>query len=108
MRPALLARTYGLIGLLVVIGALAAPGDCRAGTIAFDSASDPAYADGWQGLHGAVGSETGADSGGTGFLPWDFDDTWWEAAASPYPQPHFIETKTSAFNQLGAPAFAMT
>src|SRR5262245_5078719 len=30
---------------------------------AFDSAADPAYADGWQ----------AGDNGGTGFTPWNFD-----------------------------------
>jgi hypothetical protein len=87
---------------------LALAGPAPAGVIATDDASDPAYANGWQGQNGVVASETGSDNGGSGFLPWNFDDTWWEAATSPYPEPHFIDTKPSSFNQLGAPAFALT
>ncbi len=97
-----------LICLPAVVLVLLPAGDCRAGIIASDSASDPAYTDGWQGLNGAVESETGSDNGGTGFLPWNFDDTWWEAAASPYSQPHFIDTEPSSYDDLGAPAFALT
>jgi hypothetical protein len=87
---------------------LALAGPAPAGVIATDDASDPAYADGWQGQNGVVASETGSDNGGSGFLPWNFDDTFWEAGVSPYPQPHFIETKAGTFDQLGAPAFALT
>ncbi len=88
--------------------ALALAGDCLAEVIASDSAADATYSDGWQGLKGAVPEETGTDNGGTGFLPWSFDDTFWEAEASPYVQPHFIDTKPSSFNKLGAPAFGLT
>ena len=104
-RPSVRWIAGSAAGLLVL--ALAGPSPA-AEVIASDDASDPAYADGWQGLKGAVASETGSDNGGTGFLPWNFDDTYWEASASPYPQPHFIDTKPSSFNQLGAPAFALT
>jgi hypothetical protein len=55
-----------------------------------------------------VEAETGTDNGGTGFKPWSFDDTFWEAESSPYKQAHFIDTKPSSFNNLGAPAFALT
>jgi hypothetical protein len=88
--------------------ALALAGDCGAAVIAADGASDPAYSDGWQGLKGSVPEETGMDNGGTGFLPWSFDDTFWEASASPYKEPHFIDTQPSSFNSLGGPAFALT
>src|ERR1041385_4624473 len=80
----------------------------QAGVIASDNASDPADSDGRQDLKGAVDGETGSDNGGTGFLPWSFDDTFWEADSSPYPQPHFIDKGPSTFNDLGAPAFALT
>jgi len=81
--------------------------DAGAQVLAMDSAADPAYSDGWQGVKGAVPAETGMDNGGTGFLEWNFDDTYWEADSSPYPTPHFI-AKDSSFNDLGAPAFAIT
>jgi len=104
------APRYGryVFGLAVIAAALFLAGDCWAGVIASDSAADPAYKDGWQGLNGVVEGETGEDNGGTGFLPWDFDESYWEAEKSPYPQPHFIDTKPTSFNSLGAPAFALT
>ncbi len=94
--------------LLAVPLVLALAGRSPAAVLASDDASDAAYANGWQGLNGAVASETGSDNGGAGFLPWNFDDTYWEAAASPYPEPHFIDTKPSSYDDLGAPAFALT
>jgi hypothetical protein len=97
--------SLGLLSLGVGLGIL---DDCRGGVIAVDSASDPAYGDGWQGLNGVNAAETGMDDGGSGFLPWNFDDTWWEAVRSPYNEPHFIDTKPSSYNNLGAPAFALT
>src|SRR5438093_5072652 len=99
-------RCLGCLSSIAVAFSLA--GDCQAAVIASDGASDPAYSDGWQGLKGSVPAETGMDNGGTGFLPWNFDDTFWEASASPYKEPHFIDTKPSSFNSLGAPAFALT
>src|SRR5687767_12973278 len=39
---------------------------------AFDSASDPVYADGWQ----------AGDNGGTGFTPWNFDSAYYWAEAN--------------------------
>jgi hypothetical protein len=97
-----------LAGPAAALVVLALAGPSPAGVIASDDASDPAYANGWQGLKGAVASETGSDNGGSGFLAWNFDDTFWDATTSPYPEPHFIDTKPSSFNQLGAPAFALT
>src|SRR6185503_16615404 len=37
-----------------------------------------------------------------------FDDTYWLDRVSPYPQPHYIDTKPSSYDELGAPAFALT
>ncbi len=90
--------------------ALAIQNDCRGEVIASDSASDPAYSDGWQGLNGFVAAETGMDNGGFGFLPWDFEagEGFWEPGHSPYDEPHFIDEGPSSFNNLGAPAFALT
>src|SRR5262245_18178429 len=99
-------RVPWLICLPAAVFLLALAAESRAGVIASDSASEAAYGDGWQGQNGSVPSETGSDNGGSGFLPWSFDDTFWEGATSPYPQPHFIETKASSYNSLGAPAFA--
>jgi hypothetical protein len=108
MRPVPLHGISCLMLLLGVGGALGTTDVCRAEIIAADSASDPAYADGWQGLHGVVTAETGMDNGGFGFLPWDFDDTYWDGLHSPYDLPHFIDTRPTSFNNLGAPAFAFT
>ena len=95
--------------LFTFLAALAS-GRLAAEVIASDSASDPAYTDGWQGLNGFVPSETGSDNGGFGFLPWDFEagEGFWEAEFSPYSEPHFIDTEPSSFNDIGAPAFAIT
>src|SRR4029077_17204332 len=61
-----------------VVGGAAAwsPTVCHAVQLAFDSASDPAYADGWQGA--TTDDTTGdplttGDNGGFGFEPWSFD-----------------------------------
>jgi hypothetical protein len=93
---------------LCIAGTLTAFNDCRGAVIASDTASDQAYADGWQGVNGAVPEETGTDNGGQGFLPWEFTDTYWEAKVSPYTRAHFLDTGPSSFNDLGAPAFTMT
>jgi hypothetical protein len=93
---------------LCIAGALSSVNDCRGAVIASDTASDGAYADGWQGLDGAVPEETGKDNGGQGFLPWEFTGTYWDAKESPYTRAHFLDTGPSAFNDLGAPAFSMT
>jgi hypothetical protein len=108
MKRSLLHYVRCLKCLAGISVALVLAGNCQASVIASDSASDPAYSDGWQGLKGSIPEETGMDNGGTGFLPWSFDETFWEASASPYKEPHFIDTKPSSFNSLGAPAFALT
>jgi hypothetical protein len=49
---------------------------CYAVQLAFDSASDPVYADGWQGSttdDSSGAPQTTGDNGGFGFEPWDFD-----------------------------------
>ena len=96
--------------LLGMAAALAIQAECRGGTVAADSASDPAYGDGWQGLNEVVAAEMGMDNGGFGFLPWDFevDEGFWEPLRCPYDRPHFIDTQPTQFNDLGAPAFALT
>jgi hypothetical protein len=96
---------------LIVLGApaiLSLPRPAPAEVRASDSAADSAYSDGWQGLKGTVPAETGTDNGGSGFQGWNFDDTFWEAESSPYSTPHFLDTVPSTFNNLGAPAFAVT
>jgi len=108
MKRPFLDFVFGASLLAGIALFLAVADDCFAEVIASDSASDPAYNDGWQGLKGAVEEETGTDNGGNGFLPWSFDDTFWEAESSPYSQPHFIDTKAGSFNNLGVPAFALT
>jgi hypothetical protein len=107
MKPSLHRTSW--IALVTCLAALAAD-RLAAEVIASDSASDPAYADGWQGLNGFVPAETGSDNGGFGFLPWDFeeDDAFWDPDRSPYPTAHFIDTGPNSFNALGAPAFALT
>jgi hypothetical protein len=84
-------------------------------TIAFDSASDPAYAaepDGaWKGQGGgAEENPPGDDNGGTGFLPWLFGGGF-HLDGGPYGLlNHFIDGvdfPTTAFNNLGAPAFGL-
>jgi len=102
---------FGRLTLLLSAGvALWPAGDCRADVVAADSASDPAYSDGWQGINPVVPAEMGMDNGGFGFMPWDFevDEGYWEGLRSPYDQPHFIDSKPTSFNDLGAPAFALT
>src|SRR5688572_31159157 len=93
--PGIKALRRNILSLILGMGAvLAGVEECRSEVIASDTASDPAYADGWQGLHGTVPVETGMDNGGRGFLPWDFeaDEAFWDPAKSPYSQPHFIDT----------------
>ena len=108
MRIELLQARW--IALFTLMATSSAPAPLLAEVIASDSASDPAYADGWQGLNGFVPAETGTDNGGFGFLAWDFeeDEAFWEAEHSPYPTAHFIDTGPSSFNSLGAPAFGLT
>jgi hypothetical protein len=74
---------------------------CYAVQVAFDSASDPVYADGWQGSVTNSGPPTIGDNGGFGFTPWNFDqDTAFEVKGildinGPAPN-------QSPFNQVGA------
>jgi hypothetical protein len=53
---------------------------CYAVQLAFDSASDPVYNNGWQ----------AGDNGGTGFTPWNFDaGYWWQGNVTAYDHPGF-------------------
>jgi hypothetical protein len=54
-----------------------------------DSASDPAYGDGWQGLNGVVAAEMGMDNGGSVSCPGTSRPTegFWEALHSPTANP---------------------
>jgi hypothetical protein len=75
----------------------------RGATLAADNASDPAYADGWQGT--ITNNTTGAveavgDNGGFGFEPWNFD-TDWLFNPDPVEGLQTIDT-ASPYNQLGA------
>lgn len=62
---------------LAMSGAMAClPVTCYAVQLAYDDATKPAYADGWQGT--TTNNFTGVqsplgDNGGMGFSPWDFD-----------------------------------
>jgi len=110
MKARSLREPCSLAFIAVLTAPFAGAGSLRSEIIASDSASDEAYADGWQGLNGVASAETGTDNGGFGFLPWDFeaDEGYWEPGHSPYDTPHFIETQPNSFNDLGAPAFALT
>jgi hypothetical protein len=64
--------------------------------LAYDTADDPAYADGWQ----------ESDNGGFGFTPWNFDaGYWWEGTLYSYAQPgfHEIDNGTRAGTQFSNP-----
>jgi hypothetical protein len=65
-------------------------------TVAFDNASQTAYANGWQ----------AGDNGGAGFGPWTF--AFSGTANNLVHPPQFIDTAPLAANSLGAPAFALT
>jgi Dockerin type I domain len=65
--------------------------------IAQDSASNPAYADGWQ----------AGDNGGYGFQPWGFDD-YFDPLFSPHPTAQFIASNSYVDIPAGGPAFAET
>jgi hypothetical protein len=59
---------------------------------AFDSASDPAYNDGWQGIkHATNGTQISTgDNGGSGFTPWNFDAGYfWQGTLYAYDHPGF-------------------
>jgi hypothetical protein len=92
----------------------------RTGTatvVAFDHAQDPAYAaengGAWKGLNPTTGENApGTDNGGYGFQTWDFTGGYNDPKYSPYGDlNHFIDGvdfPASSYNQLGAPAFALT
>jgi hypothetical protein len=83
------SSVFAAIGLWVTMSA-AAFGE----VIAFDSASDPAYADGWQNTD----QDEFSDNGGFGFQEWGIA----------YGSPNQIDTGTpEPDNQLGAPAFRL-
>jgi hypothetical protein len=70
---------------------------CYAVQLAFDSASDPVYADGWQGSttdDSSGAPQTTGDNGGFGFTPWDFDNDPGRIGF------HTIDS-SSPFNNLG-------
>jgi hypothetical protein len=79
--------------------------------IASDSASDSAYADGWQGQNPDDGETPGMDNGGSGFEAWDFAEGFWNPDLSPYSAAHFIsgvDEDPTQFNDLGEPAWGLT
>jgi hypothetical protein len=89
----------------------------RAAVIAADAASDPAYAaeggGAWKGTNpSADENPPGMDDGGFGFQPWNFAGGFHYPVQSPYGNlNHFIDGVDfahSSFNDLGAPAFALT
>lgn len=86
-------------------------------TLASDSAARPAYASeaggAWKGLNSTSNENpVGIDNGGFGFGPWDFDGGFHAPDQSAYGElNHFIDGvdfPASGFNDLGAPAFALT
>jgi hypothetical protein len=93
---------------------------CYAVQVAYDTSSDPVYADGWQGtLHDNVGNLiTSGDNGGSGFTTaWDFDSGYWwpyNAVFYPYagqPDAHMTDNGlksgtqfSNPFNDIGTPA----
>jgi hypothetical protein len=65
---------------------------CYAVQLAFDSASDPAYNDGWQGIKHATNGDllSTGDNGGFGFTPWNFDAGYkWQGTLYAYDRPGF-------------------
>jgi hypothetical protein len=105
------------ICLLLFVGLQLFTGAARGAVIAEDSASAPAYAsesDGaWKGLNPTPNENPpGMDNGGYGLLPWNFAGGFHQPDYSPYGRlNHFIDGvdfATTAYNNLGAPAFALT
>ncbi len=75
---------------------------CYAVQLAYDTAADPVYADGWHGTttNNSTGvQETTGDNGGFGFEPWNFD-TDWLFNPDPIDGIQAIDS-SSAFNQIG-------
>ncbi|HEX6961322.1 MAG TPA: hypothetical protein VF175_05600 [Lacipirellula sp.] len=99
--------------ILATFHAAAAP----AGVIASDVASNSAYVaqsgGAWKGLNPmSEENPAGSDDGGFGFKPWNFAGGFHYSQQSPYGRlNHFIDGvdfAASSFNNLGAPAFALT
>src|SRR6187402_648877 len=63
----------------IVAGATAFSSAQSYAATAYDDASDPAYANGWQGqTHNDFGVQlTAGDNGGFGFTQWNFDSSYW-------------------------------
>jgi hypothetical protein len=103
---------------LLVFVLLAPLPECAYATIvAFDTATNAAYIQesggAWKGEQPDITENPpGADNGGHGFLPWNFAGGFHDASVSPYGAlNHFIDGvdfTSSAFNNLGSPAFALT
>jgi hypothetical protein len=109
-------RTLALAATTILCLSLAMATEiARAGTIAFDSAANPAYAaevDGaWKGQNpGAGENPPGTDNGGFGFLPWDFGGGYHEAGLPYGTLNHFIDGvdfPTTTYNNLGSPTFGL-
>jgi hypothetical protein len=104
--------------LVLLIGCFkSAPQATLGALVAADNASNSAYVaetgGAWKGLNPTDNENPpGMDNGGTGFLPWDFAGGYHSVQFSPYGRlNHFIDGvdfTTSSFNNLGAPAFALT
>src|SRR5262245_61232133 len=67
-----------LVAITFVGGSIALSRAMCYAQVAFDTASDPVYADGWQGVtHNQSGAQlTAGDNGGFGFTPWNFDGAY--------------------------------
>ena len=72
-------RFYRQVASVCLVGGATAWSSavCYAQQIAFDCASDPLYADGWQGTVTNVEPTVAVgDNGGFGFKPWSFDNDY--------------------------------
>jgi hypothetical protein len=105
------------LALIVLVWSFLADGEARGAVVAADAANDPAYAaengGAWKGTNPSIGENLpGMDDGGFGFQPWNFADGYHYPDYSPYGNlNHFIDGvdfSHSTFNNLGAPAFALT
>jgi hypothetical protein len=70
-------RYFRRIAAVLLVGGATAWSSayCYAAQLAYDSASDPVYADGWQGAVTNMTPTMGpGDNGGFGFKPWNFDN----------------------------------
>src|SRR5262245_56663730 len=106
---------------LILLMGLALPGmlplEVRAFQVATDSAADSTYQSesggAWKGLNSTAAENPPCDDNvGSAFLPWNFAGGFHDGAFSPYSNlNHFIDGADflpSSFNNLGAPAFALT